>query len=769
MADINVKQLSKAIKIDLEELLAQMKAAGLPHKSDKDVVSAEDKKVLLKYIKDSKKDNKKTISLNKTSSKTSQPNLSVTRINSPEKQTKSNIGKDFTGSIDFDEAERKRLNAQNESADEAKKKAEAKTKVVRKTKQEPQKKVPQNLKKEKKSFRDSSKEDQREKLGEKFLERNLENIQKFEKPQEFIQREVKIPESIVVSELAKELSIKSSDLVKSLMNSGVMVTLNQAIDQETAILVVEELGHVGIPQEVESEEEKILEQIIYEGDEEVRNPVVSVLGHVDHGKTSILDYIRKSSVADQEEGGITQGIGAYQVDHNGQLITFIDTPGHAAFSEMRARGANSTDVVVLVVAADDSVQPQTEEALNHAKAAEVQVIVAVNKIDKPDSDIEKVKGDLSKIGLVPEDWGGDTQVVPVSAKTGEGIDELIENITLLSEMLELKTNHDGPASGVVLESGVKKGEGAVATLLVQRGTLNSGDFVLIGDQYRKIRSLKNFLGSQIKNSPPSSPVAISGLEYPPSAGQEFMVVKDEKAAKSLSEERASKRRDNRLAKKGVVSLDGIFAGAGDSAKPSVNLIIKTDTNGSAEAIAGAINNLKVEEANIKIVLDGVGPISVNDVNLAVASEAIILGFNVRSDNAAIKLAENDDIKIQYFGIIYDLLDAVKEIIEGSLEPEIKEVTVGIAEVKDTFKSPKFGLIAGSIVIEGAVIKNLPIRVLRDNIVIHEGKLDSLRRFKDEASEVKSGTECGIGIENYNDVKVGDKIEVFERTETARKI
>ena len=769
MADINVKQLSKAIKIDLEELLAQMKAAGLPHKSDKDVVSAEDKKVLLKYIKDSKKDNKKTISLNKTSSKTSKPNLSVTRINSPEKQTKSNIGKDFTGSIDFDEAERKRLNAQNESADEAKKKAEAKTKVVRKTKQEPQKKVPQNLKKEKKSFRDSSKEDQREKLGEKFLERNLENIQKFEKPQEFIQREVKIPESIVVSELAKELSIKSSDLVKSLMNSGVMVTLNQAIDQETAILVVEELGHVGIPQEVESEEEKILEQIIYEGDEEVRNPVVSVLGHVDHGKTSILDYIRKSSVADQEEGGITQGIGAYQVDHNGQLITFIDTPGHAAFSEMRARGANSTDVVVLVVAADDSVQPQTEEALNHAKAAEVQVIVAVNKIDKPDSDIEKVKGDLSKIGLVPEDWGGDTQVVPVSAKTGEGIDELIENITLLSEMLELKTNHDGPASGVVLESGVKKGEGAVATLLVQRGTLNSGDFVLIGDQYRKIRSLKNFLGSQIKNSPPSSPVAISGLEYPPNAGQEFMVVKDEKAAKNLSEERASKRRDNRLAKKGVVSLDGIFAGAGDSAKPSVNLIIKTDTNGSAEAIAGAINNLKVEEANIKIVLDGVGPISVNDVNLAVASEAIILGFNVRSDNAAIKLAENDDIKIQYFGIIYDLLDAVKEIIEGSLEPEIKEVTVGIAEVKDTFKSPKFGLIAGSIVIEGSVIKNLPIRVLRDNIVIHEGKLDSLRRFKDEASEVKSGTECGIGIENYNDVKVGDKIEVFERTETARKI
>ena len=769
MADINVKQLSKAIKIDLDNLLAQMKAAGLSHKSETDIVSTEDKKVLLKFIKDSKKDSKKTISLSTSTQKTAKPNLSVTRINSPDKEKKSNVKQDFTGSIDFDEAERKRLNAQNESAEEEKKKAEAKTKVVRKTKQEPQKKIPQNLKKDKKTFKDSSKEDQREQEGEKFLEKNFENVQKFEKPQEFIQKEVRIPETIVVSDLAKELSIKSSDLIKSLMNSGVMVTLNQAIDQETAILVVEELGHIGIPQDIESEEEKILEHIVYEGDEEPRNPVVSVLGHVDHGKTSILDFIRKSSVADQEEGGITQGIGAYQVDRNNQTITFIDTPGHAAFSEMRARGANSTDIVVLVVAADDSVQPQTEEAFNHAKAANVQVMVAVNKIDKPDSDIEKVKGDLSKMGLVPEDWGGDTQVVPVSAKTGEGIDDLIENITLLSEMLELKTNHAGPASGVVLESGVKKGEGAVATLLIQRGTLNSGDFVLIGDQYRKIRSLKNFLGSQIKTSPPSSPVAISGLEYPPNAGQEFMVVKDEKAAKSLSEERASKSRDNRLAKKGVVSLDGIFAGAGDSAKPSVNLIIKTDTNGSAEAIAGAINNLKVEDAKIKIVLDGVGPVSVNDVNLAVASEAVILGFNVRSDAAAETLAETEEIKIQYFGIIYDLLDAVKEIIEGSLEPEIKEVTVGIAEVKDTFKSPKFGLIAGSIVIEGAVIKNLPIRVLRDNIVIHEGKLDSLRRFKDEASEVKSGTECGIGIENYNDVKVGDKIEVFERTETARKI
>ena len=459
MAEINVKQLSKAIKIDLDNLLAQMKAAGLSHKSEKDVVSTDDKKVLLKFIKESKKDKKKTISLSKSSEKSPKPNLSVTRINSPEVQKKSGLKQDFKGSIDFDEAERKRLNAQNESNKEDAKKTDSKTKVVRKAKQEPEKKVPHNLKKDKKTYRDNSRVDQREQEGEKFLEKNLENVQKFEKPQEFIQKEVKIPETIVVSELAKELSIKSSDLIKSLMNSGVMVTLNQSIDQETAILVVEELGHKGIPEDTESDEEKILEHIVYEGEEETRNPVVSVLGHVDHGKTSILDFIRKSSVADQEEGGITQGIGAYQVNHEGQTITFIDTPGHAAFSEMRARGANSTDIVVLVVAADDSVQPQTEEAFNHAKAANVQVIVALNKIDKPDSDIEKVKGDLSKMGLVPEDWGGDTQVIPVSAKTGEGINDLLENITLLTEMLELKTNHDGPASGIVLESGVKKEKG----------------------------------------------------------------------------------------------------------------------------------------------------------------------------------------------------------------------------------------------------------------------------------------------------------------------
>ena len=423
MADISVKKFSQAIGYDLDNLLSQMSAAGLPHKSGDDSVSAEDKKVLLSYIKESKKNKKTTISLK---GKTKQSKISVKRINTPqESSVTSNKSKDLKGAIDFDEAERKRVSAQNDAKQET---TESKTKIVRKSKKEQEEKKILKPKKEKKVFVDTSKQDKREQEGENFLEKKLENVQKFEKPEEFIKKEIKIPEIIVVSDLAKLLSIKSSDLIKSLMNNGVMVTLNQTIDQETAILVTEELGHIGQPEVVESGEEKIMENIIYDGNEELRNPVVSVLGHVDHGKTSILDSIRKSSIADQEEGGITQAIGAYQVENNNSLITFIDTPGHAAFSQMRARGANATDIVILVVAADDSVQPQTEEAYNHAKAAGVQIIVAINKIDKPDSDIEKVKGDLSKLGLVPEDWGGDTQVIPVSAATGEGIEDILESI-----------------------------------------------------------------------------------------------------------------------------------------------------------------------------------------------------------------------------------------------------------------------------------------------------------------------------------------------------
>ena len=767
---MNVTQLSKVIGFEPDNLLKQMAAAGLPHKSITDEVNNEDKKTLLTFLKSSKKTSKKTISLKKSTSP-EKKGISITRLNQNASETKSPVQVDLKGEIDFDAAEAKRKDAEKKVEESKQEKQNQTVKRIKKSSPEiskPQNKPSINTKSQFKEKEDSKK-DKRELEGEKYLETKLSNVQEFEKPSEFIQKEIKIPETISVSDLAKNLSIKSGELIKTLMNNGVIVTLNQFIDQETALVVTEELGHIGVPFTENEEEENLIENIAYEGEEESRNPIVSVLGHVDHGKTSILDYIRKSSVADSEEGGITQGIGAYQVTFNESLITFIDTPGHAAFSQMRARGANSTDIVILVVAADDSVKPQTEEAFNHAKNAGVQIIVAINKIDTPDADIEKVKGDLSAIGLVPEDWGGDTQMIPVSAKNGDGMNDLLESIQLVSELMELKTNHTGPAAGIVLESGVRKGEGAVATLLVQKGTLNSGDYILVGDQSRKIRALKDFNENVLKKAPPSSPVFISGLENPPSAGDEFIVVKDEKAAKALSENRANKLRDKRLAQKSVVNMENIFANAGDGVKPSINLILKSDTNGSLEALSGAIMNMNIEEAKIKIVLDAVGPITPNDVNLAIASEAFIFGFNVRAENTATEIAEKEGVSIQYFGIIYDLIDAVKTVVEGSLDPDIKESILGKAKVKDIFKSPKFGFIAGSIVEDGTIYPNKNVRVVRDNTVIHEGMLDSLRRFKDEAKEVKSGTECGIGISNYTDIKEGDIIEVFQREEIQRKL
>ena len=772
---MKVSQIAKAIGYSPEELLLQIKAAGLTHKNAEEEINNEDKKILLNFIKSSKKASKKTISLKKTTNKAStNSKVSITRLNQNKDATSSEISKDFSGTIDFDDAERKRVSAEKSKEAIKDQSVEEKNKgnVVRRIKKSEtslKQNKPVNLKKTN-SILDDSKKNKRELEGEKYLETKLSaNVQSFEKPSEFIQKEVRIPEFISVADLAKALSIKSADLIKSLMTNGVMVTLNQTIDQETALLVVEELGHLGIPIEEKDDEENLIENLSYEGEEEGRDPVVSVLGHVDHGKTSILDFIRKASIADTEEGGITQAIGAYQTLHNNKSITFIDTPGHAAFSQMRARGANLTDIVILVVAADDSVQPQTQEALDHAKAAEVEIIVAINKVDMPDADIDKVKGDLAAIGLTPEDWGGDTQMIPVSAMTGDGIEDLLDSILLVAEVLELKTNHSGPAAGLVLESGVKKGEGAVATLLVKKGKLETGDLILVGDQYRKIRSLKNFSEENIKEALPSQPVSISGLEYSPNAGDEFIVVEDEKAARALSENRSKKIRDKRLAQRSGVTTENLFANVSDGEKSSVNLVLKSDTNGSLEALVGSINNLKVDEVNIKIVLDSVGPISENDVNLAIASEATIFGFNVRADTAASKLAEEEGISIKYFGIIYDLIDEIKSTIEGSLSPEIKESIKGVAKVKDVFKSPKFGFVAGSIVEEGTISANMNVRVLRDNIVIHEGILDSLRRFKDEAREVKSGTECGIGISNYSDIKIGDKIEVFQKEEIKRKI
>jgi len=549
---------------------------------------------------------------------------------------------------------------------------------------------------------------------------------------------------------------------------GVMATVNQTLDQDTAILLTEEMGHQAEPAQEELAEDKLDELVTYEGTEEVRNPVISVLGHVDHGKTTLLDSIRNTDVTKQEEGGITQKIGAYQADTKQGTMTFIDTPGHAAFSEVRARGANSTDIVILVVAADDGLQPQTEEAISHANAAEVPIIVAVNKIDLEGADLERVKNELSSKELVPEDWGGKTQFISVSALKGEGIDALLEAVSLEAEVLELKAHHKGPAHGVVLDSSTEKGKGAVATVLVQEGTLKAGDMILVGEQTKKIRSLVDENSKSLKSAGPSVPVLISGLDSPPKAGEDFVVVTSEKMAKEISTERSKRARESRLARQQITNLESLF----DSELSKItklNLVIKADTHGSLEAILGSLKNFASEEVRLNIVHDSVGGINNNDVNLAITTHASIIGFNVRADSSSKKLAEAESIDISYYGIIYDLLDGIKETIEGHLEPDIKEEVLGTAEVKDTFKSPKFGFIAGSIVIDGTIKINKFARVIRDDIVVFEGRLDSLRRHKDEASEVSSGTECGIGIENYSDVKVGDKIEVFDKKEIKRTL
>ena len=547
-----------------------------------------------------------------------------------------------------------------------------------------------------------------------------------------------------------------------------MATVNQTLDQDTAILLTEEMGHQAEPAQEELAEDKLDELVTYEGTEEVRNPVISVLGHVDHGKTTLLDSIRNTDVTKQEEGGITQKIGAYQADTKQGTMTFIDTPGHAAFSEVRARGANSTDIVILVVAADDGLQPQTEEAISHANAAEVPIIVAVNKIDLEGADLERVKNELSSKELVPEDWGGNTQFISVSALKGEGIDALLEAVSLEAEVLELKAHHNGPAHGVVLDSSTEKGRGAVATVLVQEGTLKAGDMILVGEQTKKIRSLVDENSKSLKSAGPSVPVLISGLDSPPKAGEDFVVVTSEKMAKEISTERSKRARESRLARQQIANLESLF----DSELSTVvklNLVIKADTHGSLEAILGSLKNFASEEVRLNIVHDSVGGINNNDVNLAITTHASIIGFNVRADSSSKKLAEAESIDISYYGIIYDLLDGIKETIEGHLEPDIKEEVLGTAEVKDTFKSPKFGFIAGSIVIDGTIKINKFVRVIRDDIVVFEGRLDSLRRHKDEASEVSTGTECGIGIENYSDVKVGDKIEVFDKKEIRRTL
>ena len=592
----------------------------------------------------------------------------------------------------------------------------------------------------------------------------------FERPTAPVIHEVEIPESISVAELAQRMAIKGNEVVKVLFNMGAMVTINQVIDQDTATLVVEELGHVvKLVDSADMDEKLLADEQQPEGEEIDRAPVVTIMGHVDHGKTSLLDYIRHTKVADGEAGGITQHIGAYSVTTDKGKISFLDTPGHAAFTAMRARGAQATDIVILVVAADDGVLPQTIEAIQHSKAAGVPMVVAINKIDRENSDPERVKNELSQHEVIPEDWGGEQQFVNVSAHTGEGIDELLDAILLQAEVMDLKATADGPARGLVIESSLEKGRGAVATLLVQGGTLKQGDMIIAGEEYGRIRNMFDETGNSIKEAGPSSPAVVLGLSKTPSAGDDFLVVKNERKAREVAEFRQTKTREAKLAQQQASKLDDMFSQMKEGELSTVPVIIKSDVHGSAEALRDALTKLSNDEVKVKVLGSTVGGITETDVNLAAASDAFIIGFNVRADATARTAIKESGVDVRYYSIIYEAIDDVKAALTNLLAPEIREQHVGLAEVKEVFSSPKFGDIAGCIVSEGYVKRSNPIRVLRDNVVIYEGELESLRRFKDDVNEVRSGTECGIGVKNYADVKIGDQIECFERVEVARTL
>ncbi len=591
----------------------------------------------------------------------------------------------------------------------------------------------------------------------------------FTKPTAPVVREVTIPETISVADLAQKMSVKATEVIKAFMKLGSMVTINQVLDQETAAIVVEEMGHT-----YKLLKENALEEALEVHQEEVgqalpRAPVVTIMGHVDHGKTSLLDYIRRTKVAAGEAGGITQHIGAYHVQIRKGTITFLDTPGHAAFTAMRARGAKATDIVILVVAADDGVMPQTLEAIQHAKAANVPIVVAVNKIDKPDADPERIKSELAGRNVIPEEWGGDTLFTNVSAKTGQGIDDLLDQVLVQAEVLELRAVAEGPAKGVVIESRLDKGRGPVATVLVQSGILRKGDVILSGLEYGRVRAMLDETGAQVAEAGPSIPAEVLGLSGTPNAGDDVVVIADERKAREIALFRQGKFREVKLAKQQKAKLESVFEQMEEGQTKTLNIVLKADVQGSVEALVDALTNLSTEEAAVKIIASGVGGINESDVNLAMASDAILIGFNVRADNAAKKLIDEEGVDLHYYSVIYEVIDEVKKALQGMLKPEFKEQIIGLAEVRSVFRSPKLGAVAGCMVTDGVVRRNNLIRVLRNNVVIFEGELESLRRFKDDVHEVRAGMECGIGVRNYNDVREGDQIEVYERVEVARSL
>ena len=806
MADVTVEQLANVVGTPVDRLLSQMRGAGLKQTNPGETVSDEDKTTLLSYLKSVHGDKtgntqgiveetrqiiltRKTqqkIKVSDGSGKKKIVNVEVRKKRTLVKQSGNGKTEEKSKTPHAAPPQRREQKKPSARKDEATTRMEVAPPAQQLVMDAPQ---PASTTDEKKGRRSGKRRGKDERYGDKNerggkrgrRERQQEEVlsrkafkskaleQSFTKPTAPIIREVTIPETITVGELAQRMSIKAADVVKFMFKLGTMVTINQVVDQDTAVIVVEEMGHKAKLTKANAIEDALNDEQLAQFDAVPRAPVVTVMGHVDHGKTSLLDYIRKSRVQVGEAGGITQHIGAYHVNTPKGMISFLDTPGHAAFTAMRARGAQATDIVVLVVASDDGVMPQTEEAVQHARAAKVPIVVAINKIDKPEADPDRIKNELSQHNVIPEDWGGDVQFIPVSAHTGEGIDELLDAILLQAEVLELKATNEGAAKGVVIESRLDKGRGPVASVLIQSGLLEKGDNVLIGQQYGRVRAMLDENGKLITEAGPSIPVEILGLDGAPLSGDEMIVIRDERKSREIALFRQGKYREVKLARQQAAKLENIFHDMAANDKRTLKVVLKTDVRGSLEAITTSLEELGNDEVNVQVISSGVGGITETDANLALASQGVLVGFNVRADNTARRIAENEGLQIRYYSVIYDIINDVKQALTGMLKAEFREEIVGIAEVRDIFRAPKIGVIAGCMVIDGTVYRNERIRVLRDHVVIYEGELESLRRYKDDVNDVRNGMECGIGVKDYNDVKTGDKIEVYKTTEVERSL
>ncbi|MDH0894325.1 MULTISPECIES: translation initiation factor IF-2 [unclassified Pseudomonas] len=830
MTQVTVKELAQVVDTPVERLLQQMREAGLPHTSAEQVVTDNEKQALLAHLKGSHGEKleeprkitlqrKTTTTLKVAGSKTI--SVEVRKKKTYVKRSPAEIEAEKQRELEEQRAveEAARLKAEEEARKQAEVEArkqqdaaalasvapaaEASPGVAVAAEAAPaaaKKEEPRRVEKEKEKPARSDDDERRDRkhaqhrptlkdkaptprVAPRSTDEEVDDYRRrggrmkpkkrnqhgFQSPTGPIVREVAIGETITVGDLAAQMSVKGAEVVKFMFKMGSPVTINQVLDRETAQLVAEEMGHKVKLVSENALEEQLAESLKFEGEAFSRAPVVTVMGHVDHGKTSLLDYIRRAKVAAGEAGGITQHIGAYHVETDRGMVTFLDTPGHAAFTQMRARGAQATDIVILVVAADDGVMPQTQEAVQHAKAAGVPIVVAVNKMDKPEANPDNIKNGLAALDVIPEDWGGDAPFVGVSAKAGTGIDELLEAVLLQAEVLELTATPSAPGRGVVVESRLDKGRGPVATVLVQDGTLRQGDMVLVGVNYGRVRAMLDENGKAIKEAGPSIPVEILGLDGTPDAGDEVTVVADEKKAREVALFRQGKFREVKLARAHAGKLENIFENMGQEEKKTLNIVLKSDVRGSLEALQGSLSGLGNDEVQVRVVGGGVGGITESDANLALASNAVLFGFNVRADAGARKIVEAEGLDMRYYNVIYDIIEDVKKALTGMLGSDVRENILGTAEVRDVFRSPKFGAVAGCMVIEGTVHRNRPIRVLRDDVVIFEGELESLRRFKDDVAEVRNGMECGIGVKSYNDVKVGDKIEVFEKVQVARTL